>query len=256
MIEKLLTSDLIATLLGLSAYCFVYTLLLWFMMRIQKLNYTVPALFLSSVIATAIGQIPIVGSYASFVVLLVCLRIFTREDVFPDLVFTVAVAGALMFAVNLWLLGALMGDLREFTGGASATALAEETEEVIPTTVIELVEQPSGPLSLANPNAGRTAATPRELMLKGLTISDREQFVLVGLRDKFEPLKAGERALFNDEGDMVEVLCESVQSNCVLLQVRRDKKKERIELRFRAPDPLPISQESTEPRSGETVEDP
>src|SRR5258706_3411534 len=79
----------------------VYTGLLWGMIKVQKLNYNLLGLFGSSLAATLVEFIPIVGPYLGYVVLVVCLWKCTQADIFPDVLFTVGIAGALMSCVNL-----------------------------------------------------------------------------------------------------------------------------------------------------------
>jgi hypothetical protein len=94
----------------------VYTGLLWGMIRVQHLNYNVPGLFASSLAAVLAAFIPFVGTYAAYVVLVLCLWKCTGAEIVPDVVFTVAIAGALMFCVNLFVIGALMGEVRPNLG--------------------------------------------------------------------------------------------------------------------------------------------
>ncbi|HTD68291.1 MAG TPA: hypothetical protein VK846_17335 [Candidatus Limnocylindria bacterium] len=89
----------------------IYTGLLWLMIKIQKLNYNLLGLFASSLLATGLGYIPLVGQYVGWAVLVLCLWKCTGADIAPDVLFTVGVAGALMFCVNLFAIGALMGSL-------------------------------------------------------------------------------------------------------------------------------------------------
>jgi len=102
----------IALLIATAIKWLVYTALLWFMIKIQKLNYNVFGLLGSSLAAVLINHIPFVGCYLSYVVLVICLWKCTGADIVPDVVYTVAIAGALMFCFNLWVIGMLMGSIR------------------------------------------------------------------------------------------------------------------------------------------------
>lgn len=93
------------------AHWAIYTALLWIMIKIQKLNFNWLGLLGSSALASAIDYIPVVGPYLGWVVLVICLQKVTQADIAPDVLFTVAIAGSLMFCVNLFLLGSLMGTL-------------------------------------------------------------------------------------------------------------------------------------------------
>ena len=111
----------------------IYTALLWAMIKIQKLNYNVAGLFASSLLSVLVNLIPFVGPYLSYVVLVICLWKCTGADIAPDIVFTVGIAGALMFCVNLWIIGMLMGQLRpDFArnaAGTNATEMVDEDED-------------------------------------------------------------------------------------------------------------------------------
>ena len=86
-------------------------LALWCMVKIQKLQHTGPGLLAAAAVACAFDLIPYVGHYIAVPVLWVSLTKVTRED-FTGVVFTTAISYALVFGMNLFLLGALMGDLR------------------------------------------------------------------------------------------------------------------------------------------------
>ncbi len=103
--------------------------LLWGMIKIQKLDqrfeYNFLGLLGSAALATGLDQIlqltvgRFLGIYfASYIttpivvtVLLLCLKKVTQAP-YVDVVFTVAISYALLFGVNLFILGSLMGDLR------------------------------------------------------------------------------------------------------------------------------------------------
>jgi hypothetical protein len=104
--------EIVAMAVGTFVQWVIYTALLWGMIKIQKLNYNLPGLLGSSLLATLIGLIPIVGPYLGWGVLVICLWKCTGADIAPDVLFTVGIAGALMFCFNLFLFGSLMGELR------------------------------------------------------------------------------------------------------------------------------------------------
>jgi hypothetical protein len=247
--DSLLVALIFAAALALR--CLIHTGLLWCLMRLQHLNHTVPKLLLAAVIATATTQIPFVGPYLSFVVLLVCLRRLTGEAVLPDLVFTVVVTGTLMFAVNLWLLATLLPSpetvrhswiLRWVERGAPAV---KET----PVTVIDLDEMPPpAPLTTAGKPAARREPSVQGVVLKGVMISRQGQFVLVGSGSRTQPLRAGEHTTFETPRGPVDVQCESMESNRVWMQIRGPARLERVELRFRSPLPFaPPASQGTDP---------
>src|SRR4051812_43394304 len=82
---------------------------LWIMLKIQKLDYHFGKLVGAAALASGLDMIPYVGHYIAVGVLLFTMTKVTRSD-YIDVVFTVAVGYALMFGMNLFLLGAMLGD--------------------------------------------------------------------------------------------------------------------------------------------------
>jgi len=90
----------------------ILLLLLWLMIKFQDLNYNFLGLLGSAALGSGLDMIPYFGHMLAVPVLYFCIWKVTQSTLFPDAAFTVAIAYALMFAVNVFLLGALMGDLR------------------------------------------------------------------------------------------------------------------------------------------------
>ena len=105
-------SDLIVLVIDYVARTAVLTLILWIMVKLQKLDYFFPGLLGSAALAAGLDTIPCFGHYIAVPVLYLCVWKVTHASLMPDAVFTVAVSYALMFAVKILLLTELMGDLR------------------------------------------------------------------------------------------------------------------------------------------------
>jgi hypothetical protein len=112
--------------------------LVWIMIKIQKLdqNFSFHFLKLLGVVALAgaLDQVPYVGWEISGAVLWLGIKKVTRSH-YVDAIFTAVISEALLFCVNLFILGALLGDLRPATGGSagsgpSARALPAQTATV------------------------------------------------------------------------------------------------------------------------------
>ncbi len=86
--------------------------LLWIMIKLQKLDYHFLGLLGSAALAGGLDMIPHFGHMLAVPVLYICIWKVTRSSIFPDAAFTVVIAYALMFCVNLFIMGMLMGDLR------------------------------------------------------------------------------------------------------------------------------------------------
>jgi hypothetical protein len=121
--------------------------LLWGMIKIQKLDqrfeYNFPGLLGSAALATGLDQIlqltvgRFLGIYfASYIttpivvtVLLLCLKKVTQAP-YVDVVFTVAISYALLFGVNLFILGSLMGDLRPSARNSEEFEVVTQRQEI------------------------------------------------------------------------------------------------------------------------------
>jgi hypothetical protein len=142
------------------------TLALWIMIKVQKLDYNFFGLMGSAALACAVDSIltlalqPWFDGMATYisapfflVVLFLCVRKVTNADP-VDVSFTIVVGGALRFGMNLWLIGALMGDLRPSAGNsgdADVDLQPPETNEVqqIATRTNQPVQRKAGLYHLA-----------------------------------------------------------------------------------------------------------
>src|SRR5437867_1694011 len=105
-------SDILALAIEFALQTVFLILGLWIMIKLQKLDYNVLGLLGAAALASGLDMIPLAGHYIAVPVLYLCIAKVTRADLYPDAVFTVVIAYALMFAMNVFLIGALMGDLR------------------------------------------------------------------------------------------------------------------------------------------------
>jgi hypothetical protein len=103
---------------------------LWVMIKLQKLNYHFLGLLGAAALASAIKLVPLpfhIADLISCTVLLLCIAKVTCAE-YVDVKFTVVVGYALMFAVNLFLLGSLLGDLRPSAREAENHRIRDEME--------------------------------------------------------------------------------------------------------------------------------
>ncbi len=210
-------------LLGLAVRWLIYTGLLWAMIKIQKLNYNLPGLLASSLVATALNLVPLVGFYLSYAVLLLCLWKCTGADIVPDVMFTVVIAGALMFCVNLWVIGALMGDLRvnasEIPGFNKLAATTNDTETA--EAIFNSTNTPS------QPTAVEPAKPSKDFVLKGVSLHPTHPSALVEVNHKTYTFVAGETVQVQSTEGAMTVRCEEVSPVAVILSLANG---ERIEL--------------------------
>ena len=208
---------------------FIYTALLWIMIKIQKLNYNFFGLMAVSAGAIAVSYIPWVGAYLAYPVLVFGLWKVTGADIVPDVVFTVAITRALMFCVNLFLLGALMGDLRPDLNASARTeqeeehevAEEEEPEEAVQTKVT--AKQFTIGDAHANPKA-------KHLALKGVSINPSQALAMLSDGKSFHTLGTGEvfQARSPQGSDTVRV--EEIHRSHVILTIN-DQDRVRLSIK-------------------------
>ena len=122
--------------------CAFLLLALWLLAKIQRFQCKFLALLGSAALATGLDMIPLVGHYVAVPVLLFCLKKATRED-YINVAFTVGISYALVFGMNLFLLGAMLGDLRwSARSSHKHEAVAQEEQPA---------EQPAAPGQAAKP---------------------------------------------------------------------------------------------------------
>jgi len=107
--------------------------LLWGMIKIQKLDqhttYRFLGLLVAAVLATGLDMIPYAGHYLAVAALLLCIKKTTGAP-YVDVLFTVAISYALMFGVNLFILGSLMGDLRPSARNSEEFEIVTQRQEI------------------------------------------------------------------------------------------------------------------------------
>jgi hypothetical protein len=216
----------------------VYTGLLWGMIRIQKLNYNVLGLFGSSLAATLVAFIPYVGTYLSYAVIVLCIWKCTGAEIAPDVLFTVIISNALMFCFNLFVIGALMGDIRpdlsanarddaSFADFANADAgneggMEDEDSE-------DLDEVP-----IATNAAPAVAAAPKvaatgPLRLKGLTLNSLRPSAMVSDGTRVYTVFAGDSFTADIGHGRARFRCEEISKAGVTLS---NGEGERLQLRL------------------------
>ncbi|MDR3457927.1 MAG: hypothetical protein P4N60_10810 [Verrucomicrobiae bacterium] len=163
-------SELIGLLIGLLiafvAHTVLLTVALWVMIKLQGLNYNFLGLLGSAVLGGGLDMIPFVGHPLAVVTLYFCIWKMTQASMFPDAAFTVVVAYALMFAFNMLVLTALMGDLRPDLHHPRAGEPDDSTN-----VMLESAGVITNPPVAAKPAVVSKAATQaaKDLAIKGVT---------------------------------------------------------------------------------------
>jgi hypothetical protein len=210
-------------------------LALWFMVRIQKFQYTFIGLLGSAALASALDMIPYVGHYIAVPVLYICLLKVTREDL-VGVVFTSAISYALVFGMNLFVLASLMGDLR---------ASARERDEANPLTVAQVLDtgesdvidaddRPMPPTSTPAPATTQTAdhasTAPdpsRGFVLKGVINTGSRSTAMISAGGKTYTLMLGESTIVQTATGRANVTLEKVGESSATINIGGS----RVELR-------------------------
>jgi hypothetical protein len=153
-------------------------------------------------------------------VLYFCLKKVTQADR-TDIYFTVGIGYALVFCMNLWLLGALLGDLRlsaRFSGSADTAALSTETND---TPSIETNVTPPA-ASRTNPPA-RSAPIPAmpnsPFVINGITRNGDNSTVTVQNGKETKAIFLGEAVTFQTTDGPASVRFKELNTNSVVLTV-------------------------------------
>ena len=203
-------------------------LALWIMIKVQKLEYNVPGLLGAAALASALDMIPYAGHPLAVGVLLFTMTKVTRSE-YVDVAFTVFVGYALMFGMNLFLLGALLGDLRP--SARSNDRLEDKMEQEGPstaaaeTTAPTETEEPAAikpaPSTVTNkPEEVKQKPSPAgSFSLKGLTKNAKNSVATVHTGTRTYTIGIGETMQMETPQGKVPVKLEAVNDNSVVLNV-------------------------------------
>ena len=163
-----MASDLIGYLIEFAAHFVLLTVALWIMLKLQKLDYNFPALLGSAVLGGGLDMIPHFGHLLAVPVLYFCIWKMTRASMFPDAAFTVVIAYALMFAFNMLMLTALIGDLRpDLRADNQSQSATDHGTNLEETTILGTNTSPPGTnAAVISKNAALAA---KDLTVKGVT---------------------------------------------------------------------------------------
>lgn len=202
-------------LASLGIYWTVYALVLLILMKAQGWRVSMAALFGGTALATALAQVPVVGPFVATAALVICIWRASGSDL-TDSLFSVVIAGALMFAFHLFVLSALMGDLRVSWGDR------DDTEPFDPDAILEF--------PAAQAWDGPRGEDKALLFLKGITLSSNQNMVLIGSGTAYYPFTHGEAAIIRSPQGRLAVLCESINTNEVVVRVDLKDRKYRLTL--------------------------
>jgi hypothetical protein len=200
---------------------------LWIMLKLQKLEYNVPGLLGAAALASAIDMIPFVGHPVAVGVLLFCMMKVTRSD-YVDVMFTVFVGYALMFGMNLFLLGALLGDLRPSARESDGMEAMEQYDQETEPDEAMVPDEPDAkppPAPASSSKAAEEASTKEQpstasgFSLKGLTKNAQNSVAMVHTGTKTYTIGVGETLSMDTPKGKVSVKLETVNDNSVVLSI-------------------------------------
>jgi len=212
---------------------------LWIMIKVQKLDYNFPGLLGTAAIVSGLDRVldTVLGhfwgiylaNYISapiiLVVLIICVSKVTHADR-VDVMFTIVVGYALMFGMNLWLFGALLGDLRPSAGSSrefDTIAEQQETNEVVQTAI-----QTNQPVQNTHPSVSnapaKLAAQPAEIAtnlfsVKGVARDASKSAVTIQTGKRTYTIMLGESALTQTTNGPVSVRFKELGDGWVVLTI-------------------------------------
>jgi len=218
----------------------IFCALLWIMIKIQKLDQHFEFRFVgvlgTAALVTGVDILldrtagHFLGEYlASYItvpitstVLVVCLKKVTGADL-VDIIFTGAIAYALMFAVNLFILGSLMGNLRPATKNPDEFETATQRQEM-------MVPAPSVPQTnprVAIPPTNATIPSPAKspekiaanLSVKGVTRNGAQSAVSLQTESRGYTLFLGESITMQTADGPLPVHFKELGKDWVILEI-------------------------------------
>jgi hypothetical protein len=214
--EELATEPLLMLLMGVGIYWVVYSGVLFALMKMQGWHIGVLPLLGSTALSSALAQIPIIGPFIATGVLAVCVWKASGSD-FTDSIFSVVIAGAVMFAFQMFLLTALMGEIQ-----VPWRSEEDETEVFDPDAILEM--------PAANSWRGPKGDDEVLLYLKGITLSSNQTMALVGSGTSYYSFTNGERAVIRSPNGRLAALCEAISTNETVMQVELNGRTYRLTL--------------------------
>jgi hypothetical protein len=191
------------------------------LIKLQKLDQHLKFHFLKvlavAALASGLDMIPYFGHYISVSALLVGIKFVTGSP-YADVLFTVGISYALMFAVNLFIIGSLMGDLRPSTRDAGEPAQYDygPREQTVGTEP-EKVAKTNPPASAAVSNPAPVRVT--RYTIKGLSRNGAKSVVTVDTGMKAYTLFLGDTLTMQTAEGTSRVRFESLDADWVTLNI-------------------------------------
>jgi hypothetical protein len=200
------------------------------LIKLQKLDQNDSYHFMKVVgviaLASGLNLVPYFGRYLSSLTLALGLKMVTRSP-YVDVAFTIVISGGIMFLVNLFIIGTLMGDLRpsmndDGDAGPSVSATQEPASDAEPEAVAPTnpPAHPAAAPAAAKPAPAKPApAGPKHLAIKGLTRNGAKSVIIIDSGLKTYTLFLGDSAAMETADGTKSVRFESLDADSVTLNV-------------------------------------
>jgi hypothetical protein len=191
------------------------------LIKLQKLDQHLKFHFLKVLAVTALAggldTVPYFGHYLSVSALLVGIKFVTGSP-YADVLFTVGISYALMFAVNLFIIGSFMGDLRPSTRDAGNIGQWENvSQEQTVGTEPEKVAKTNPPASAVVSNPAPVRVT--RYTIKGLSRHGAKSVVTVDTGTKAYTLFLGDTLTMQTAEGTSSVRFENLDADWVTLNI-------------------------------------
>jgi hypothetical protein len=196
--------------------------LLWIMIKLQKLDYNFLGLLGSAALAGALDMIPHFGHMLAVPVLYLCIWKVTQSSLFPDAAFTVMISYALMFGVNLFIIGSLMGDLRpsDKNIGEDESSTQELAGESQPVAVTNKPAQDAASNQLHTSDAKQAEEIAKQFSIKGVTRNSDKSAVTLQSGKKIYTIFLGQLISVQTDDGLVSVRFTDLGKDWVVLNIR------------------------------------
>jgi hypothetical protein len=194
--------------------------LLWIMILLQKLDYHFLGLLGSAALASGLDMIPHIGHLLAVPVLYFCIWKVTRSCIFPDAAFTVVIAYALKFCVNLFILGMLMGNLRPSENDGDESAAQAPATETQPVTVAQKSVPDAVTNSAPTADANEAEAIVQQFSIKGITRNADKSSLTLQSGKKTYTIFLGQLASVQTDDGLVSVRFTDLGADSVTLNIK------------------------------------
>lgn len=236
---------MIELLVGLSLTFAIQTVFLFMalvvMIKILKLEWNFLDLLGSAALGSGLDMIPYAGHGLAVLALWFCIKKTTNGDLFPDVALTVGISYALVFCMNLFLLGSLLGNLRPSARSEEPTPQKQKGKEKA-VAVAKVDEKPKPPApsvptnAVALPSPAPEPPLPvRQAAVQPVTLPERDiskSFSVRGVIESSEKpvvtihsglhtytVIPGETRAMETTGGRIKVRCDGVLDHQVLLTI-------------------------------------